>query len=163
MSSYKKIFILIIPFSLFFCASKQKVQATFPQEIETVYFQKWIGGQEQTGSGTNFHIIFKKALSKEIQLNKIYFQNQEATFDQENEATFVAHFYQQPKNDIILDVDPKKEIGNKPPKILKPKYNLKPNEAIVEYTKNNKKSLFKIKNIKERELIAYPSMRRQDN
>jgi uncharacterized protein (DUF2267 family) len=167
-SSIKFFFLLVISS----CSSRKEpnngeltnqIQNTFPQEIKSIYVQKWIGGQELTGSGTNFYIEFQKPLSKEIQLQKIYFQNQEAILESESEAGFVAHFYQKPKKDIVLDVDPTKEFGNEPPEIIKPKFSLQPNQAIIEYKINNKTLLFKISNIKEKELIAYPSMGRPKN
>ena len=37
-----------------------------------------------------------------------------------------------------MDSDSLKEYGNKAPVIEKPKFDLKPNEALLEYKKNNK-------------------------
>ncbi len=161
MKPYKKIiFFFIIAISFTFCAMKQEFQTEFPQEIKSVYFQKWIGGQEETGSATDFYIEFKKPLSKEIKLDKIYFRNQETNFEEVTKNTFVAHF--PPKNiipDLILDSDSLKEYGNKAPVIIKPKFDLKPNEAVLEYTKNNKTQFFKISNPKEKPTITHPSMK----
>lgn len=164
MKIFIKLFFLILIFS---CSSKKEanlnLQNSFPQEIKTVYFQKWTGGQERTGSGTNFYLEFQKPLPEEIQLQKIYFQNQEAILESESETVFVAHFHKKPKKDLILDADPTNEFGNEPPENTKPKFSLQPNEAIIEYSNQNKKSGFKISNIKEKELIAYPSMGRPKN
>lgn len=143
---------------------KQELQTEFPQEMKSVYFQKWIGGQEGTGSGMVFYIELKERLSKEIKLEKIYFRNQEATLDRVTENTFVAHFHQ--KNslpDLILDNDSLKEYGNKAPVILKPKFDLKPNEAVLEYKKMDQSLFFKIVNPKEKPMIAYPSINKPKN
>ncbi|MFV5690765.1 hypothetical protein ACM55K_01930 [Flavobacterium sp. LT1R49] len=141
---------------------KPELQTEFPQDIKSVYFQKWTGGQE--GSGIDFYIEFAKPLSKEIELDKIYFKNQESNFEQVSKNTFVAHFYQKNMNqDLILDSDSKKEYGNKAPIIIKPKFDLKPNEALLEYTENNKTLFFKIMNPKENPTIAHPSMNKPKN
>ncbi|MBP6182367.1 hypothetical protein [Flavobacterium sp.] len=143
---------------------KQELQTKFPQEIKSVYFQKWIGGQQETGSGIDFYIEFKKPLSKEIKLNKIYFRNSETNFEEVSKNTFVAHFYQKNINqDLILDNDSLKEYGNKAPVIIKPKFDLNPNEALLEYTENHKTIFFKIMNPKENPTIADPSINKPKN
>lgn len=160
----KYFFLALTVFSFSFCASKQNTQMDFPQEIAAVYFQKWIGGQEQSGSGTDFYIEFKKPLAKEIILEKIYFQNQEAKPESRDNQTFVAHFYQKTaQHDLILDSDPLKEYGNKAPVIVKPMFDLKPTEAVLEYKKNSKTFYFKIISIKEKPIIAYPSRNKPKN
>lgn len=144
---------LAIVLGLSCCASKAQNTKAFPQEFESVYFQKWIGGQQLTGSGTNFFIEFKKPLSKEIQPQKIYFQNQEAVCQQLNDTIVAAYFYQKPnKQDLVLN-------NNETTTTQKPKYNLLPNEAVIEYALNGENLFFKIVGIKEKELIAYPSTR----
>ena len=140
---------LTLVLCLSFCASKAQNALTFPQEFKNVYFQKWIGGQELTGTGTNFFIELKQPLSKEIQLQKIYFQNQETLCQQLNDTIIAAYFHQKPSD----------KDNNESSKTQKPKYDLLPNEAVIEYGLKNKTVFFKIVAIKEKELIAYPSAR----
>ena len=128
-----------------------------PSEIETVYFQNWVGGIESAGSGTIFYIQFKNKFPENIQLIKLYFQNQETNFQEEGENIFIANLIHKPKQDKILDSDSEKEFGNKPPEILKSKYELKANESILEFQKDNKTLIYKLQNIKQKELLAYPS------
>ena len=159
MKGYKKIiFLVIIATTMSFATLKQDETATcFPQKIAAVYYQKWVGGIKGAGGGIHFHIKFKKPLLATIQLKKIYFQQQEATVQKESEGVYVAHFRKKPKSDdLILDANPATEYGNEPLIIAKPKFDIKPNEAILEYTENNKKMFFKIKKIKEIPMIAYP-------
>ena len=132
-------------------------QEKIPAEIMEVYFQKWVGGQEQTGSGIDFHIQFKIALPKDVELKKVFFQNNEAAFEAEDATTFTARLNQKPKSDIIMDADSKKEYGNKAPEIENKKPNIQSNEAILEFVKNGKVIKVKIQNIKEKELLAYPT------
>ena len=128
-----------------------------PSEIESVYYQNWVGGIESAGSGTIFYVQFKNKFPENIQLKKLYFQNQETNFQEEGENVFTANLTQKPKQDKILDSDSQKEFGNKPPEISKPKLDLKPNEAILEFQKDNKTLICKLQNIKQKELLAYPS------
>lgn len=121
--------------------------------MEAVYFQKWIGGQELSGSGIDFHLKFKNQLPPDTYLAKVYFQNQEAFFDRENETTFIAKFYSKSSinKDSIMDIN-KRENPDFP-------FDLKPTEAILEFHINNKPTQVKIENIQEKELLAYPSTR----
>jgi hypothetical protein len=127
-----------------------------PFAIESVATQKWIGGREYSRSETNFEIKLKDKLPEKCKLQKVYFQTQEANFEEQNPTTFVAHFYQKQKGDLVFDADPKKEYGNSAPEIRKSKFSLQANEAVLEYTKDSKTYFFKIKNILEKEAIAYP-------
>ncbi len=77
-TSLQIVFLLLIVISLVYCAPKEDMKTSFPQKIKSVYFQKWIDGKEPKEVGTAFYIEFEEPLSKDIQLVKIYFQNQEA-------------------------------------------------------------------------------------
>ena len=150
MKGYKKIsFLLITAISLTFCAMKQEFQTEFPQEIQSVFYQKEKKGIEITGN--HFYIEFKKPLAATIKLEKIYFHNQESLVQEITKNVFVAHFYQSnKKEDLILDVNPAKEYGNKAPVIQKSKFDLKPNEAVLEYKHDNKIFFYKISNVPEK-------------
>jgi hypothetical protein len=132
-------------------------QDKLPAPIDYVHFQKWIGGQEQTGSGINFEIKFKTAFSANFVLKKVYFRNQEATFEAQDPTTFIARFSQKPNSDLNLDSNPQKEYGNKVPEIAK--FKLQDDEAVLEFHQDNIKGYFKITKIKEKELLAYPATR----
>lgn len=159
MSYIKKIVVLILMTgSLSFCASKQNNQMDFPQDIVAAYFQKINTGGGQVRTGNDFYIEFDKPLKKGIALNKVYFRNQAAILEKENDRIFVAHFYDAPTSqDLILDSDPLKEYGNKAPVIAKPKFDLQPTEAVLEYREQNETFFYTIVAIKERPMIANPS------
>ena len=141
------LFIFVIIFT--FCAMKQRLQTEFPQEIKSVFYQKdTISNQDEK---THLYIEFIKPLASPIKLEKIYFQNQTAVVVQVTSSTFVAHFKEQDKNqDLILDSNPAKEYGNKAPIIAKSTFDLKRDEAVLEYKNNNKTQFFKITNIIEK-------------
>ncbi|MDI5948504.1 hypothetical protein QLS91_05100 [Flavobacterium sp. LB2P84] len=152
MKVYKIIGLLFITaISLTFCAMKQELQTEFPQEIQSAFYQKMKDGTDS--GGTHFYIEFKKPFAANIKLKKIYFHNQESSVEEITKNTFVAHFYQiNKKEDLILDIDPAKEYGNKAPVIQKSKFDLKRNEAVLEYKKDNKTQFFKITNLIEKPL-----------
>ena len=156
----KSIVFLLVVISCVFCSSKKGITTKLPNDIAEVYFQKWIGGQELSGSGINFHLKFKKQLPQDTYLIKVYFQNQEAFFDREDETTFIAKFYSKPslaENRYNTNGDVNKRKNPDFP------FDLKPIEAVLEFHINNKVEQVKILNIKEKELIAYPSMGREKN
>jgi hypothetical protein len=157
-TSLQILFLLLIVISLVYCAPKEDLKTSLPQKIKSVYFQKWIGGKEPKESGTAFYIEFEAPLSKDIQLVKIFFQNQEANLEPVTKNIFVAHLALKYANpDLILHKDSLKEYGNQAPIIAKPKFDLKPTEALLEYKSNGKSYFFKINNPKEKPMIAPPS------
>lgn len=132
-------------FTLFSCVTKQNAQVVFSEKIAEIYFQQWIGGQEFTGSGINFYIQLEKPLDQNIKLEKVYFRGNEAVLNKENETNYKASFFQKNQKDKILTTE----------NIL---YQITENQAILTYKINNKTLNIKVENIKEKELIAYPSV-----
>ncbi|SHN53396.1 hypothetical protein SAMN05444395_101520 [Flavobacterium fryxellicola] len=152
MKRYKLIgFLLITAICLTFCAMKQELQTEFPQEIQSVFYQKVENGKES--SKINFYIEFKNPLSANIKLEKIYFHNQEAPLEEITPKDFKASFLQSiTKEDLIMDSNPAKEYGNKAPVLKKAIFDLNPNEAVLEYKQDNKTHFFKITNVIEKPL-----------
>lgn len=132
-------------FTLFSCVTKQNAQVVFSEKISEIYFQRWIGGQKLTGSGIYLYIQLKKPLDQDIKLEKVYFRGNEAVLNKENETNYKASFFQKNQKDKILTTE----------NIL---YQITENQAILTYKINNKTLNIKVENIKEKELIAYPSV-----
>lgn len=153
MNTIKSALSLLLILSLTSCSSQKEIKK-LPYHTQEVYFQKWIGGQELSGSGINFYIRFKEPFSPNYLLKRVYFQNKVANFEKRDSITFVAQFYQK----AINSLNNTKENDQK--MTTNPKFNLQPDEAILEFVQDNKKEYFKIEKIKEKELIAYPSMGR---
>ncbi|MEC5164815.1 hypothetical protein RCH18_000537 [Flavobacterium sp. PL11] len=128
---------------------KHELQIQFPQEIKSVYYQK--DNEKPANSKTNLYIEFNSPLSKTILLDKVHFDKQSVQIEEINSSKFVAHF----KNnniisDLILDADAEKEYGNKAPVIKKTDFDLKSDEAILEYRENDKIHYFKITDLIEK-------------
>lgn len=150
MNKLKSITIFFITFFLASCSSQKELKK-LPFATQEVYFQKWIGGQELTGSGTNFYLKFKVPFSANFHLKKLYFQEKEATLEKRDSIIFTASFYSRPYNPNLIGEE------NVTIKTPKPKFILKSNQAVVEFVQDNKTDYFLIVNILEKELIAYPS------
>ncbi len=150
MKKYTKIVLLfVLTISLTFCAMKNELQSEFPQEIQSVFYQKVENGKEK--GAIHFYIEFKKPIATTIKLDKIYFHNESATVEEISKNTFIAKFNDNSNNeDLILDSNPTKEYGNKPPVLIKSTFDLKPSEAVLEYASNNKAQCFKITGVLER-------------
>jgi hypothetical protein len=120
-------FSIIVSIILMGCSSKETFQTQFPIPISHYFYQT-------KGNQTLFFIEFKQAIPENIKLEKLYFKNQTAVIkiisSQKVEAVFI-------KNDFILDANPEKEYGNQLPIAEKPKFNLKPTEAVLEYSHKN--------------------------
>lgn len=152
-----KILLAFILFIIVSCSSSKEVSTNLSENIESVYYQKWIAGVQGGGSGINFHVVFKNPLDKEQLLRKVQFQNYESTFEKISETEFLAKIKTH-QNDLILDENPEKEYGNEATKI-----NIRPNEANLIFRINGKEVIKNIKKVKEKPMIAYPSMERPKN
>ena len=125
--------------------------------FEEVYYQKWVAGIKGGGSGINFYVVLKAPLEKGIVLEKVQFESYEGLFIKQSDTVYVANIKTN-LNDLVLDEDPKNEYGNKPP-VTK----LKSKEANLYYQVKGKEVIHNFKNVKEKEMLAYPSMKPQNN
>lgn len=137
------------------CANK--IQEKFPIGISKVYHQRWVAGVRGGGSGTGFYITFEKELPNDIQLNQLYFRNGIAQHNKISETEFMFSFVGNAnfENELQSDVPSKQ-------KDIEPPFKIEENEAILEYTQKGKKKYYKITNIEEKEMLAYPSARPQN-
>lgn len=126
-----------------------------PFSIKEAYFQKWVAGIKEGGSGVEVHLIME-TMEPNVEIQNIYFRNHilEAQKSLDNSNEYVAHLSSNLKNDVVMDIDPMKEAQNIPSQEFP--FELKENEAVVSYWFKGKKKYFKISNISEKERIAYP-------
>lgn len=152
-----KILLTLITFTIVSCSSSKEVIKNFSENIESVYFQKWVSGIEEGGSGIKFYLNFKEPLSKEFKLRKVSFQSHPSIFEKISETDYIAKI-DISKRDYILGLNPVDEYGNQEPD-RKDNYN----DAFIFYEVNNKKYMIRILNVKEKPMIAYPSMNKSKN
>lgn len=155
MNFKKRLFLLLILATYSLYSQKSKL----PSEIKSIYFQHWMGGQEQAGGGTNFFVILKKPFSKTLYLKKVYFDKSEAVFEKRNDSLLIAYFRIIPNmNDQNNEGRPVMENKN-PAKI---DFKLNTNQAVLEFLKNNKIHRIWVSNVKEIKPLEYPSVQPQN-
>jgi hypothetical protein len=157
-----KIITLFFSLSFFSCGSTNEViqsveKAQLQEEIQEVYFQGWIAGVRGGGAGIGFYVNFKKPLEDEVTLEKVHFRTYEAMFNKVNDTNYIANITtgQNQRDEILVETDEKVKKEVKASNI-----NLKGNQAILFFKKDGKLYSKTIENVKEKEMIAYPSMRR---
>jgi hypothetical protein len=128
-------------------------KSDLPAEIQEIYFQNWVGGQERTGGGTNFIIHFKNALPTDVKLKNVLFRGKSADFETKPNNLYVAYYRYIPKNDMILEDDAAKEYGNQAPDLSQ----TNSNSAEIFFIKNEKTYSYTVKEVSEKEMLAYPS------
>jgi hypothetical protein len=130
-------------------------------KVEKAFFNDWIGGQPGV-SGTKLEIHLKNA--SEVIFDSLYFKNKRTKVAvlQKGEITQIIGHYSTSKrinNDLILAIDPTKELQNVAPIIKNIPFELKKNEAIISYKKGKKILFFKIVNIKKIQPALFPSIK----
>lgn len=126
-----------------------------PFTIKEVYFQKWVSGIKEGGSGIRVHFVFQSK-DPAVEIKEVFFRNQvQRAHNSENKKNeFIAQFSINPSRDVIMDIDPKKEAVNTPSQNFP--FELDENEAVISYEWGNKVNYFKISNLSEKPQIAYP-------
>ncbi|WP_339611138.1 hypothetical protein [uncultured Planktosalinus sp.] len=158
-------FLFISIFMISCNSNKIVLQENPPFEVKEASFQKWFGGIQEAGKGIHFTLTFSE-ISEDVLVEKIYFRGKSEILKQnaQNRKVYRASFVDKPKEDVILDSNPAMEMDNPKPSIpVKFSFDLKENEAVVQYRKNDKINYFKIDNVTEKEVIAYPSSKPDDN
>jgi len=152
--------LMIVTVSFSQCASKKVLQDKLPVELVEVYSQRWVGGIEEAGSGVNIILLVK---DNSVKLDSVYFKDRATKLvsQPQNKDLYVGSFkaaYKH-KEDMLMSNEPNGEYGNTLPDeiINKFPFELKENECIVSYQESGTTKYFKITNIIEKEMIAYPS------
>lgn len=156
-------FILTLPIfllSLLNCGSAQnnnimkELVQNPPFKISDAYYQNWVAGVQEGGSGTNVYIVFSE-LDKDVVIQNIYYKNQilEAKGNVNNRNEFVGYLNNDMKSDVVMDSDPLKEAQNIPSKFP---FDLNENEAVVAYWYGGKRNYYKISDLSEKKMIPYP-------
>ena len=139
--------------------SKTNIQKLEGQtQIKEVYSQAWVAGVRGGGAGINVFVNLNSPFEKGLVLEKIQFKNYEATFEKTNELSYIARIdtgQNQLKGINIEATDVEEETV-----VHESKVSLKENQAILFFTKEGKMYSKIIENVEEREMIAYPSVRK---
>lgn len=155
LKSCQSIVVILIMFQ---CKSANNVDKKIPLNFNQVYFQKWVGGIQESGYGLNIFIPINKNDTSSIVLDSVYFRGKSSKLEfMPTNNTYVGRFKTLPQQDIILSNDVREEYKNKLPKQQNDtNFSINDNECVVSYLLENKMHFFKIKNIIEKEPLYYP-------
>ncbi|AFL80666.1 hypothetical protein Aeqsu_1170 [Aequorivita sublithincola DSM 14238] len=151
----------ILLFALSNCGGAQNIEKNLefsqnpPFKVVDAFYQDWVAGVKEGGSGTNVHITFSEK-EDNVVIQNIYFRNQilEAKGNINEPNKYVGYLRHDKQRDIVMDNDPIKEAQNTPS--IDFPFQLADNQAVVEYWINGKKNYFKISNLTKKDLIPYP-------
>jgi len=152
--------ISLILFGFSNCAGGKDTGYSFDQEppftLGEVYYQDWVAGVREGGSGTNVYINIE-SYAEDVVIMDVYFRNKKEKaknsaqyFDQ-----YVGYFKNKARPDIIMDSDPVKESKNTPPESFP--FQLEDDEAVLSYLHKDEVKYFKISKMERKPTIAYPS------
>ncbi len=154
---------LVIPLIAFIMmsfsqCSGEKFDSKAPATITQSFYQNWVGGVP--GSKGTLVTIKLNTPEKEVVFDSIYFNGaivKLKTSSHEKGITLTGNFMADSKqNDIVMEGDPKKEIGNTPTKKIREiPFDLEPGEAIISYKIRNKTRYYKLVGIKKSKSLFY--------
>ncbi|RCS28466.1 hypothetical protein DUT90_00300 [Polaribacter sp. WD7] len=145
MKVMKLLVIATVVFGFTQCRSL-KLENNPPFAIDNAIYSTWAGGQAGV-RGMNVTIQLKEA--SDIVFDSLYFKNKVVKVEFKEATIIIANYSLSKKipSDIILDIDPKKEIVNKVPSDKKFPFELKKNEAVLSYQVGGITKYYKIPNI----------------
>jgi len=144
MKAMKILLILATVFSFTKCKSI-KVADNAPFTIEKATYYTWAGGQAGV---SGMHVAIELKDVSDVVFDSLYFKNKVAKVEVKNKAIIANYSMSKTlPSDIILDIDPKKELKNDIPKPNKFPFQLEKNEAILSYQIDGKTKYFKINTV----------------
>lgn len=142
------------------CKSKEEVQLSKEKTIEKtvklvvkeIFYQSWVAGVKGGGSGTKITFTLSEPLDNNTQLVKMILNGGEAPIVKISEVDFEANFKRTVNGSPLEEnVDQSNFIQSEI---------LPTTKVEIHYVQNNRKYIQLVENLKEKEMIAYPSMRK---
>lgn len=135
------------------CSLNKNIQQ---DEIQETYYQSWVAGVRGGGAGINFHVNLSKPFADGVVLEKLKFKGFDANFIKNGDLQYTAAIstgQNRVRQEEFLTDEVKVEKETQTP--------IKYDNTAILYFRNNKKTYsITIKNVKEKEMIPYPSMRK---
>ncbi|MEM1339396.1 MAG: hypothetical protein AAF634_02805 [Bacteroidota bacterium] len=153
--------ILVLTLSFSSCSSQKGIVSEPPLELGDATCQSWKGGRAESGSGMLLTVPVSGADMEQIQLKRAYFRGKVTEVALEDskdgwliKANFLNTNFEKP--DIIMDADPKKEVGNRPPtpKVKFP-FELEQDQCVISYMDGDQEKFFKIEGVQEKKPLLY--------
>lgn len=134
--------------------SEYKLVEVPPFVISKVFSQKWTAGTQEGGSGTNVQITFE-SLNEDIEIKNIYFRDHITKANPSGSKNkYAGAINNKLKGGVIMDSDIVQEANNTPP--IKFPFQLAYNDVVISYMNNGTLAYFKLENIDEKPMLAYP-------
>ncbi len=151
--TFKFLILLVITMTFSNCSSsKIKFQEDAPLEHNRPYFQEWVAGIKDGGSGVN--IYFPNLVTKNnTKVDSVFFRKMKGKL-RNGKASYFATLKKPIPQDITMSGDSKSEYGNKLPEFP---FELKNNECVISYIEGGETKYVKIANLKEKAGEYYPS------
>ena len=141
------------------CSSQKKLQTNPPFVLGEATSQKWADDEEENDFERIVKIVVRE-LTGQVTLQKLYYKGQVADITietGEEQMIAVAKFEKTDfeKWDMIMHADPKKEVGNRPPRPRKKDkgafpFELSDEEAVLSYIENDTVKYVKVSAILEK-------------
>lgn len=146
---------LITIFALTTCKTI-KLEKESPFTVTGATYNNWVGGQQGV---SGIRVIIGYTTTEKVDFKSIFFNDKEAKIEmKEREGKTYLFGYidtsTRKDDDLILDIDPKKETKNKLPQKLP--FKLKENEAIVSYLDGKRMKFVKVSDLKRTATDFYP-------
>lgn len=142
----KHVFLILTVMFFVSCESQKKISESVTQSLAETYFEGWVSGVRGGGAGINFHVVFKTPLAAQTQLEKVIFKGKEAVFQTQDGLHYTAYIITKSGGKNTPDQEPVEELLPESTK------------AVLYFKQNGKTKVHTIKNVKEKEMLAYPSM-----
>lgn len=133
--------------------NKEMINQDFP--ISEIYYQSWVAGVRGGGSGIDVHVEFTNELPKDTELKEVQLLNYTSYKVENTEKTKYIARIKTEANEMVLEENPKDEYGNEAP--VKNENSLIEGEVLLTFVKNGKEFTKLIENVKQVEMLAYPS------
>lgn len=141
LMKYLNVYFLLFCLCLTNCTSQKKLHTEAPFEIGKATSQPYVGGREESGSGTELRIQVSLLENSEVELNEIYFRGKQVKAivnTIENQKMIVVRIPNNiPESTETLDLK------------------LNADEAVVSYNENGEVKYVKISSIKQKQPLIY--------
>lgn len=161
---------IVILFCLFGCSSQKKLVTEAPFMIKDPSCQDYTAGREEGGSGFTLSLPIADN-AEDLTFEEVFFRGhimKPSLLQNENGSVLVCDHKNkniQANPDMVMHADPKEEIGNQPPSLLRNDqiefpFELEKDEVVISYREKGKKRIlyYKMKGVKEKPPLVYPSL-----
>ena len=169
IKSFSRLLLLVVTVGFFIsCSTTKKDTITFeedpPFQIERAYYQNWVAGIPEGGSGTNVNVSFS-SIDANVVIEYFYFNDKvikpiaSPQFRDQYTGSgthYRGYFRNDLKEEIIMSSDPVLEAQNVLPQ--KPPFQMDANQLVIGYRFQGRKLLnyYKLPFISERPMTAFP-------